>query len=111
MLKLDLVVPCAGGDQDVGGGHRDIGGTRASCEIKGSTPNRDVPNRRPTRTTLPRIPCFCSKPFEAQRRSRFAFSTRGFTRHCSAADTAIAAAPSLNHPAEPVLSSRRARAP
>ena len=69
------------------------------------------PERRPTRTTLPRIPSFCSKPFEAQRRSRFAFSTRGFTQHCSAGDTTITAAPSLNHPAEPVLSSRRAPAP
>ena len=39
MLKLDFMVPCAGGDQDIGGGDRDTGGTRASCKIKGSTPN------------------------------------------------------------------------
>jgi hypothetical protein len=39
MFKLDLMVMRACGDQDVSGGDRDAGGTRASCEIKGSTPN------------------------------------------------------------------------
>ncbi len=39
MFKLDLVVSRACSDQDVSGGDRDTGGTRASCEIKGSTPN------------------------------------------------------------------------
>jgi len=42
MFKLDLVVSRACGNQDVSSGDRDSGGTRASCEIKGSTPNRVV---------------------------------------------------------------------
>ncbi|MGD0503874.1 MAG: hypothetical protein ABSD02_14120 [Steroidobacteraceae bacterium] len=39
MFKLDLVVSRACGDQDIRGGDRDTGRTRASCEIKGSVPN------------------------------------------------------------------------
>jgi len=39
MFKLDLVVSRACGDQDVGSRDRDTGGTRASCEITGDTPN------------------------------------------------------------------------
>jgi len=42
MLELDFMVLCAGGDQDVGGGNRDTRGTRATRQIKGSTPNRVV---------------------------------------------------------------------
>jgi hypothetical protein len=39
MFKFDLVVSRACGDQDVSSRDRDTGGTRASCEIKGGTPN------------------------------------------------------------------------
>ncbi|HWX33017.1 MAG TPA: hypothetical protein VNZ53_37005 [Steroidobacteraceae bacterium] len=39
MFKLDFVVSRARGDQDVSSRDRDTGGTRASCEIKGGTPN------------------------------------------------------------------------
>ena len=39
MFKFDLVVSRACGDQDVSSRDRDTGGTRASCEIKGCTPN------------------------------------------------------------------------
>jgi hypothetical protein len=39
MFKLDLVLSRARSDQDVSGGDRDTGGSRASCELKGSTPN------------------------------------------------------------------------
>jgi hypothetical protein len=39
MIKRDLVVSRACGDQDVSSRDRDTGGTRASCEIKGGTPN------------------------------------------------------------------------
>jgi hypothetical protein len=39
MLKVDSVVSRACGDQDVSSRDRDAGGTRASCEIKGCTPN------------------------------------------------------------------------
>jgi len=39
MFELDLVVSRACCDQDVSGRNRDTGGTRASCEIIGGTPN------------------------------------------------------------------------
>ncbi|MGA2777671.1 MAG: hypothetical protein ABSF94_08940 [Steroidobacteraceae bacterium] len=39
MFKLDLVVSRARGDQDISGGDRDTGRTRASCEIEGGIPN------------------------------------------------------------------------
>ena len=39
MFKLDLMVMRACSDQDVSGGDRDTGGTRAACQIKGGTPN------------------------------------------------------------------------
>lgn len=39
MFKPDLVVSRACGDQYVGSRDRDTGGTRASCELKGGTPN------------------------------------------------------------------------
>jgi hypothetical protein len=42
MFKFDVVVSRACSDQDVGGGYRDTGRARASCEIKGSIPNRVV---------------------------------------------------------------------
>jgi hypothetical protein len=42
MFELDLVVSRACGDQDVSSRDRDTGGTRASCEIIGGTPNRIV---------------------------------------------------------------------
>lgn len=42
MFKLGLVVSRACGDQDVSSRDRDAGGTRASCEIKGGTPNCNV---------------------------------------------------------------------
>jgi hypothetical protein len=39
MFKFDLVMSRACGDQDVSSRDRDTGGTRASREIKGGTPN------------------------------------------------------------------------
>jgi hypothetical protein len=42
MFELDLVVSRACGDQDVDSRDRDTGGTRASCEIIGGTPNYNI---------------------------------------------------------------------
>ncbi len=39
MFELNLVVSGAGGDQDISSRDRDTGGTCASCEIIGGTPN------------------------------------------------------------------------
>jgi hypothetical protein len=39
MLEFDLVVSGACSDQDIRSRDRDTGGTRASCEIIGGTPN------------------------------------------------------------------------
>jgi hypothetical protein len=39
MFEFNLVVSGACGDQDVSSRDRDTGGTRASCEIIGGTPN------------------------------------------------------------------------
>ena len=52
MFEFNVVVSRACGDQDVSSRDRDTGGTRASCEIKGGTPNCTIDGE------------FWQKPFE-----------------------------------------------
>ncbi len=42
MLELDFVVPRARGNQYIGSGDRNAGGTCASGKVKGSIPNRII---------------------------------------------------------------------
>ena len=63
MFKLDLVASRACGDQDVSSRDQDTGGTRATCEIKGGTPNCIVDGE------------FREQPFEILKNPLFTIAT------------------------------------